>query len=50
MFSVVMKPKMKNSAVTVMNGTRYPGDVRAVDGLDCVVTKSVPRFLKIITR
>jgi hypothetical protein len=29
MFRVVMNPKMKNSAVTVINGTRYPGDVKA---------------------
>src|ERR1035437_164017 len=29
MFRLVMNPKMKNSAVTVINGTRYPGDVKA---------------------
>jgi hypothetical protein len=34
MFRVVMNPKMKNSAVTMMNGTRYPGDVRAADCFD----------------
>jgi hypothetical protein len=32
-----MNPKMKNSAVTVMNGTRYPGEVSAADGVDRVV-------------
>src|SRR5580704_8914212 len=36
MFRLVMKPKMKNSAVTVINGTRYPGDVSADDCLVCV--------------
>src|ERR1035438_8769080 len=30
-FRLVMNPKMKNSAVTVINGTRYPGDVSAAD-------------------
>jgi len=30
----VINPKMKNSAVTVMNGARYPGEVRAVDCFD----------------
>jgi hypothetical protein len=31
----VINPKMKNSAVTVINGIRYPGDVRAADFLFC---------------
>jgi hypothetical protein len=35
MFRVVMNPKMKNSAVTVINGMRYPGEVRGADDLDC---------------
>jgi len=34
MFRVVINPKMKNSAVTMMNGTRYPGDVRAAGCFD----------------
>src|ERR1700722_4442799 len=36
---------MKNSAVTIMNGTRYPGDVSADDGF-VSVAMSAPRFLK----
>src|ERR1700677_4319335 len=35
MFRLVMNPKMKKSAVTVMNGTRYPGDARADDSFGC---------------
>ncbi len=34
MFRVVINPKMKNSAVTMMKGTKYPGDVRAADCFD----------------
>ncbi len=45
MFRLVMNPKMKNSAVTVMNGTRYPGEVSA-DDCFVSVAMSVPRFLK----
>ena len=47
MFRLVMNPKMKNSAVTVINGTRYPGDVSAADwfGL-CCHRWFAPRFLK----
>jgi hypothetical protein len=39
MFRLVINPKMKNSAVTVMNGTRYPGDVRAAGRVDRVVIR-----------
>src|ERR1700749_3143369 len=41
MFRLVMKPKMKNSAVTVMNGRRYPGDVSADDCFVCVAIVSL---------
>jgi hypothetical protein len=41
-----MNPKMKNSAVTVMNGMRYPGDVSAADCLDSAAIEGFPRFLK----
>ena len=40
MFRLVINPKMKNSAVTVINGTRYPGDVNAVDCFDCAVIEN----------
>src|ERR1019366_6480647 len=36
MFRLVMNPKMKNSAVTVTNGIKYPGDGRAADCFPCV--------------
>jgi hypothetical protein len=47
MFRLVMNPKMKNSAVTVMNGTRYPGDVRAADFLVSAAIKRDSPFLQI---
>jgi small nuclear ribonucleoprotein (snRNP)-like protein len=38
MFRLVINPKMKKSAVTITNGTKYPGDVNAVD---CFVSAAI---------
>src|SRR5580658_5440086 len=47
MFRLVMNPKMKNSAVTVINGTRYPGDVSADDCFVCVaILRLIPASSK----
>jgi hypothetical protein len=51
MFRLVMNPKMKNSAVTVINGKRYPGDVRAADCFCCVAIEGFsPLPQKILAR
>src|ERR1035437_6929557 len=45
MFRLVINPKMKNSAVTVINGITNPGEVRAADCLVCVAIEGLLRFL-----
>jgi hypothetical protein len=46
MFRLVMNPKMKNRAVTMMNGTKYPGEVRAAGFVELVAIRFISRFLE----